>query len=190
MAWGLNLADLKQFAWNSIQYSSLPDNRKIEGFQKWKNEWNLFVDYSYKLACNQTFPNITMNISDIFPSYGPYNQSINITIFGSGFEIAICKQIICKFDEKQTNGIFVDLNEIICPTPSINTNMLTVSVSLLIDNEIFESGISYKFVSPFSIIDDGILLTNNPSKTDQRVIINQQLIINLLILLFSIKTLF
>ncbi len=185
MAWGLNLADLKQFAWNSIQYSSLPNHRKLEGFQKWKNQWNLFINFSYKLACNQIFPNVIMNISDILPAYGPYDQSINITLFGSGFEIAICKQIICKFDEKQTNGIFVNLNEIICPTPLNNNNFSTVSISIIIDNKIVQSGINYKFVSSLSIIDDGTLMTTTPSKTDRIRIINQKLIITLLILLFT-----
>ncbi|CAF3497404.1 unnamed protein product [Rotaria sp. Silwood1] len=154
MAWGLNLADLKQFAWNSIQYSSLLDDRKTEGFRKWENQWNLFIDSSYTLACNQTFPNVIMNISDILPSYGPYDRSINVTLFGSGFEIAICKSIICKFGEKETNGIFLDINEIICPTPSIHNDLSTVPISIVINNETFQSGLNYKFVSSLSVIDD------------------------------------
>jgi adenosine deaminase CECR1 len=168
MAWGLNLADLKQFAWNSIQYSSLPNDRKIEGFQKWENQWNLFIDYSYKLACNQTFNKVNMNISDILPAYGPYDQSINITIFGSGFEIAICKKIICKFNEQQTNGIFIDLNEIICPTPLKNNHLSIVSIALIIDKKIIQPGIYFKFISPLFIIDDGTTLTKmNPSNTEK-----------------------
>jgi hypothetical protein len=185
MAWSLNLADLKQFAWNSIQYSSIPNNRKIQGFKKWENEWNLFIDYSYKLACNQIFTNEIMNISHILPTYGPIDRSINITLFGSGFEIAICKKIICKFDEKQTNGMFIDLNEIICPTPLNNENLSIVSISLIIDNKIVQSGINYRFVSSLSIIDDGTLTTTIPSKTDKLTLINQRLIIFLLILLFT-----
>ncbi|CAF1612843.1 unnamed protein product [Rotaria sp. Silwood1] len=185
MAWGLNLADLKQFAWNSIQYSSLPDNRKKEGFQKWENQWNLFIDSSYILACNQTFSNVIMNISDILPTYGPYNQSINITLFGSGFEIAICKNIICKFGEKETNGIFIDLNEIICPTPLTNNDISIVPISIVINNEIFESGLNYKFVSSLIIIDDETLTTTTPSKSDKFVIVNQKLIAGLLILLLT-----
>jgi adenosine deaminase CECR1 len=167
MAWGLNLADLKQFAWNSIQYSSLPTQRKIQGFQKLETQWNLFIDYSYKLACNLTFNKVNVNISDVLPSYGPYNQSINVTLFGSGFEIAICKEIRCKFNEQETNGIFVDLNEIICPTPSKNIHLSTVSIAIIIDNQIIQSGIYFKFISPLLIIDDEILLTNYRSKTDK-----------------------
>jgi hypothetical protein len=183
MAWGLNLADLKEFAWNSIKYSSLPENRKTEGFQKWENQWNLFIDYAYTLACNQTFPNVIMNISDILPGYGPYNQSINVTLFGSGFETAICKQIICKFGEKETNGILVDLNEIICPTPTTNKTLFTVSVSIKIDNELIESGLNYQFVSSLLVIDDGTLNATISSKSDQIKNDNQKLIAGILILL-------
>ncbi|CAF1071022.1 unnamed protein product [Rotaria sordida] len=185
MAWGLNLADLKQFAWNSIQYSSLPNNRKIEGLQKWQNEWNLFIDNSYNIACNQTYPNLTMNISQILPAYGPNNRSINVTVFGFGFEIAICKKIICKFGEKETNGTFIDLNEIVCPTPLNNSDLSTVSISIVIDNKIFPAGYDYKFISSLSVIDDEGLPPIIPSKSDKFVIINQKLIITLLILLFT-----
>jgi len=69
-----------------------------------------------------------INISDRLTEYGLHDQSINVTFFRSEFEIAMCKNIICKFGEKQTNGIIVDLNEIICPTPSKNNDLLSVSV--------------------------------------------------------------
>lgn len=151
MAWGLNLADLKQFAWNSIQYSSISNDRKILGFKKWEIEWNAFIDYSYNLTCHLKFPNEKMNISHILPTYGPINKKINITIYGYGFEIAICKTVICKFNEKKTNGIFVDLNEIICPTPFDNKNLSTVSISLIIGNKtLVQSNMNYTFISSSS----------------------------------------
>lgn len=186
MAWGLNLGDLKQFAWNSIQYSSLSANRKIEGLQKWRNQWNLFIDSTYALACNQTFSNVIMNISNILPTYGPYDRSVNVTLFGSGFEKALCKKIACKFGEKETNAIFIDLNEIICPTPSQNDNDSTVPISIIIDNETFQTGFEYKFVSSLLIIDDGTLTTTTPSKSAKFVMANQKLIIVLLILFLTL----
>jgi hypothetical protein len=127
-----------------------------------------------------------MNIFDILPEYGPHDQSINVTFFRSGLEMAMCKKIICKFGEKQTNGIIVDLNEIICPTPSKNNDLLTVSVSLIIDNKIVESGLNYKFVSSLSVIDDGTLTTTTPSKSDKLITINQELILTLLFLLLKV----
>jgi hypothetical protein len=181
MAWGLNLADLKQFAWNSIQYSSLTDRIKIEGFQKWEYEWSLFIDTSYTLACNLTFDNVIMTISDLLPAYGPYDQSINVTLFGSGFEIAICKNIICQFGEEETNGIFGDLNEIICPTPLKNTDHSVVSISLVINNKTIQSGLNYTYVSSLVVIDDGTFTATTPSKCNQLGITNWKL---LLILIF------
>ncbi|CAF4185372.1 unnamed protein product [Rotaria socialis] len=185
MAWGLNLADLKQFAWNSIQYSSLSDNRKLEGFQKWENQWSSFIDSSYRLACSQTFPNTIINISHILPSYGPHDQSVNVTLFGSGFEIAICKKIICKFGEKEAQGIFIDLNEIICSIPSNSNDLLTVPISIVIDNETLESGFNYTFVSSLLVIDDGTLTITNSSKSGKSSIINQNLILFSLVLLLT-----
>ncbi|CAF1231950.1 unnamed protein product [Adineta steineri] len=183
MAWSLNLADLKQFAWNSIEYSSLPSNRKNQGFQKWGNQWDLFINSSYKLACNQSFSNVIMNISDILPAYGPYDKSINVTLFGSGFEIAICKNITCKFNEKETKGMIVELNEIICPTPLNNNRLSTVSISLIIDKKIIQSGLKFKFISSLSVIDDGTLNTTTSSKSNKLIVINKETIIILSILI-------
>ncbi|CAF1279676.1 unnamed protein product [Adineta steineri] len=183
MAWSLNLADLKQFAWNSIEYSSLPSNRKNQGFQKWRNQWDLFINSSYKLACNQSFSNVIMNISDILPAYGPYDKSINVTLFGSGFEIAICKNITCKFNEKETKGMIVDLNEIICPTPLNNNHLSTVSISLIIDKKIIQSGLKFKFISSLSVIDDGTLNTTTSSKSNKLIVTNNETIIILSILI-------
>jgi hypothetical protein len=122
-----------------------------------------------------------MNISDILPAYGPYDQSINITIFGSGFEIAICKKIICKFNEQQTNGIFIDLNEIICPTPLKNNHLSIVSIALIIDKKIIQPGIYFKFISPLFIIDDGTTLTKINSSNTEKIRTNYyQLIIIIL----------
>ncbi|UJR24852.1 hypothetical protein I4U23_006221 [Adineta vaga] len=175
MAWGLNLADLKQFAWNSIEYSSLPAKKKIEGFQKWKTQWNSFIDSSYTLACNRISPHITMNISDILPIYGPNDKSINVTLYGLGFEIAICKKIICKFGDKQTKGIMIDLNEIMCPTPTKMDDLSIVSISLVIDNRIIRSGLKFQFMRSLVVISDGTLTAISSSKSEKLVIFNPRI---------------
>ncbi|CAF1150116.1 unnamed protein product [Adineta ricciae] len=159
MAWGLSLADLKQFAWNSIEYSSIPERKKRKGFQKWEYQWNRFIDSSYRVACNQVFPDIKMNISDMLPAYGPKSQSINVTLYGSGFELAICKTIICRFGNQTTQGTMVDLNEIMCPTPIQQHDLSDVPISLFIDNKVVPSGLTYIFIPSLSVIDDGSLTT-------------------------------
>lgn len=147
MAWGLNLADLKQLAWNSIEFSSISQWRKIQGLEKWKIQWNGFIEYSYRLACQQRFSIEMIYVSDRLPAYGPGDRSINITLFGSGFQAAICKTIRCRFGEEQTKGIFVDLNEILCPTPSNNnhSDLFTVPIDLIIANRTIQTGFSFQY---------------------------------------------
>ena len=168
MAWGLNLADLKQLAWNSIQFSSISQMRKIQGMNKWKNQWDLFIDYSYRLACEERFSLDILNVSDRLPAYGPADRSINITLFGSGFQAAICKKIRCQFGEEQTGGIFVDLNEILCPTPSKNhQDLLTVPIHLIIANRTIHTGFYFQYRQSLRIIDDDHGTLAIPSRTER-----------------------
>lgn len=187
MAWGLSLADLKQFAWNSIEYSSLPERKKQKGFQKWEDQWNHFIDSSYRIACNQVFPDIMMNISDMLPAYGPKNKSINVTLYGSGFELAICKKIICRFGNQTTQGIMIDLNEIVCPTPVQREDLSDVSVSLFIDNKVVSSGLTYKFMSSLFVIDDGTLTTTTTSSIGRKLVIFKKQFVLFVGLLFIFR---
>lgn len=45
MAWDLNLADLKQLALNSIQYSTLDAVEKRDATEIWQRKWDLFVQH-------------------------------------------------------------------------------------------------------------------------------------------------
>ena len=173
MAWGLNLADLKQIAWNSIQYSTLPQTRREIGLIKWKNQWDLFIDATSNLACHLSVSQMMINVSNILPSYGPFNQSINVTLYGMGYEKAICQQIICRFGDIKTNGILVDINEIICPTPNGNNRISSVPVSLIINDEIIPTGHQYRYLPYVTIIDDGALDSIVRSKSDKMTIPNR-----------------
>jgi hypothetical protein len=83
------------------------------------------------------------------------DRSINITLFGSGFQAAICKKIRCLFGEEQTNGLFVDLNEILCPTPSKNhQDLLTVPIDLIIANRTIHTGFYFQYRQSLRMIDD------------------------------------
>ena len=48
MAWGLDLAALKQLAINSLQYSSMTDAEKKAAVAHWESEWQRWVDQSVK----------------------------------------------------------------------------------------------------------------------------------------------
>ena len=153
MAWGLNLADLKQFAWNSIEFSSISPLRKIQGLKKWKSQWNFFINHSYRLACGQTFPLEMVNVTERLPAYGPADRSINITLFGTGFQAVICKKIRCRFGEQETNGVFQDLNEIICPTPLNNSydRQSMIPIDLIIGNRTIHTGFHFRYVQSIEV---------------------------------------
>ncbi|CAF0966613.1 unnamed protein product [Didymodactylos carnosus] len=182
MAWGLNLADLKQFAWNSIEYSTLPESRKKEGFTKWTNEWNLFIDSVHESACNHEFTNV-VHVSTIFPQYGPNNLSINVTLYGSGYESSLCKKIICKFGDTETEGIFFDINEILCPTPIKNGDLSNVPVSITIDGTPIATNLSYSFVSSLIVTDDNSIISSELAAVGN---VNKNLIVGILMLVFSL----
>ena len=175
MAWGLDLADLKQFAWNSIQYSTIPEARRVTGFEKWRVQWDGFLNDSYSQACGQTFPDtVRVNVSSILPSYGPFDRSINVTLFGEGYQRAICKRVICRFGPNETEGIFEHINELICPTPAGKNLLATVPLSLLIDGQRIDTGWNFTYLSSVSLIDDGTLTTTTISTSSgvQRTTLN------------------
>jgi hypothetical protein len=45
--------EFSRFKTIRLEFSSISQLRKIQGLQKWKIQWNLFIDYSYRLACQQ-----------------------------------------------------------------------------------------------------------------------------------------
>lgn len=160
MAWGLDLADLKQLAWNSIKHSSIPEARRTTGFQKWQKQWDEFINATFSLACRQSFPGtVQVNVSDILPSYGPFDRSINVTVFGEGFQRAICKRIVCRFGSNETEAMFNDINEIICPTPKGKNALATVPLTLVIEGQSIETGWNFTYLPSVSLTDDGTLTT-------------------------------
>ena len=120
MAWGLNLADLKRLANNSLQYSGMNISEKKEAMQKWEAQWNNFITVINDEACH--CPNNCYakdpQYKRIFPSIAPTNKQINITIFGRNFQRAICNKIVCKFDNIQSQFTkYVTNYRIICEVP-------------------------------------------------------------------------
>lgn len=187
MAWGLDLADLKQLAWNSIQYSSLPQTIKQKGFEKWTNEWDKFIDQTHTLACQQNFTNSVINISHILPTYGPTGQSINITVFGFGFENVICRPIICLFGDQRTNGSIFDINEIICPTPTTLNDSSPVALSIIVNGRSISTNSNYTTSSSLFLSDDGFLDTGARSSTHRPFNIINQLFVASILTVFVVS---
>ena len=70
MAWGLNLADLKVIANNSLIYSTVPDEVKTEGFIKFNREWTSYIDMMYAKACQDNYNQSGMVFNELLPDYG------------------------------------------------------------------------------------------------------------------------
>lgn len=80
MAWGLNLADLKEIAMNSITYSTIPEDLKKIGYVKFKKQWDEFIDFMYVRTCSQKNDLSEINFNDMQPSFGKYFHFFNLII--------------------------------------------------------------------------------------------------------------
>lgn len=118
MAWGLNLADMKQIALNSITYSTLPDDMIQLGYTKFNKKWDEFISNTYeKNVCGEQ--RVTkFNTTDILPSYAPFNRTTKVIVFGEGFDTALCKELTCVFGDVSVPARMERLREIMCMTPT------------------------------------------------------------------------
>ena len=73
MAWGLNLADLKEISKNSIVYSTIPEDVKKIGHLKFDKQWNEFIDFMYMRTCSQKNNLSKIDFNDMQPSFGKYH---------------------------------------------------------------------------------------------------------------------
>lgn len=72
MAWGLTLADLKEIANNSITYSTIPDEKKLVGYQKFAMEWGQYIDWMYVRACGGPVDLEKVVFFDMQPNFGKH----------------------------------------------------------------------------------------------------------------------
>lgn len=118
MAWGLNLADLKQLANNSLAYSAMSKNEKADAFIKWGNAWDIFIRNAKIEACNTVPLSASAPVfTSIFPPEGSIHGGTKVRIFGRHFESAICKNIFCKFGDAVSKGSYVYNQMITCESP-------------------------------------------------------------------------
>lgn len=151
LAWGLDLYDLKQIANNSIRYSLMPEEKRSQGYEKFNLEWNSFIDIFYQSICTQKSKNsMQLNVTDLLPAYGPNDQSIDVFVYGFGFDMAFCQEVSCLFDEVRTDGVLYKIDQIRCATPTGFSVNQVASLSIQIGNNVYNTGKKYKFVSPDS----------------------------------------
>lgn len=125
MAWGLDLADLKQLALNSLQYSGMSQTEKTEAIeQKWTPAWNSYIQDMMTEACEETF-DANPSFIRIIPREGALEGTTNVHIYGREFYAGICKDIKCRFGENESPASFISPNQIACEAPDVSTLLLT-----------------------------------------------------------------
>jgi adenosine deaminase CECR1 len=135
MAWGLDLADLKTLAYNSLMYSGLTSDEKTVALDKWKVQWDNFAANVTANVCSTNFKadNTNVTFGMLFPRQVTGHQPINITVYGRNFHTAICQKVVCKFNDViSVYARYITNFKLTCqfsPRVSRDTNV-TVHVSL------------------------------------------------------------
>ena len=130
MGWGIDLADLKQFANNSIQYSTMTPTQRKVAFTKWSTTWTHFISDMKKEACIANLSMDNPEIHRIYPREGSATNETMIRVFGRYFESGICNDIICRFGSVNSKGKYLYNSMITCTAPPTNVDLATVSFGL------------------------------------------------------------
>ena len=89
-------------------------------------------------------------MSSLLPSYGPSDKSTEISIFGYGFEIGVCKEINCLFDNLKTSAELFNLNVIKCKSPMVSLEqksaVKSVQIYLEINKSVYNTNFNYTFL--------------------------------------------
>ena len=140
LSWGLDLADLKLLARNSLQYSSMTANEvRYAISEKWHPLWERYVREMKEEACRAKV-SATPVFSKIFPLAGSLQGKTKVSIYGRNFEIGICKKIKCKFGEHITEALYVSNQLITCMSHDRGLNRVAMSVSLSVS---FDNGLTF-----------------------------------------------
>ena len=140
LSWGLDLADLKLLARNSLQYSSMtPNEVRYAISEKWHPLWERYIRKMKEEAC-QAKVSATPVFSKIFPLAGSLQGKTKVSIYGRNFEIGICKKIKCKFGEHITEALYVSNQLITCVSHDRGLNRVAMSVSLSVS---FDNGLTF-----------------------------------------------
>ena len=140
LSWGLDLADLKLLARNSLQYSSMtPNEVRYAISEKWLPLWDKYIREMKDEACQAKVIR-TPVFSKIFPLSGSLKGETKVSIYGRNFEIGICKKIKCKFGEHITEAQYVSNQLITCMSHDRGLNRVAMSVSLSVS---FDNGLTF-----------------------------------------------
>ena len=149
MAWGLDLADLKTLAINSLNYSAMSVAQKQVAIeQKWQPMWNRYIAATKSVACSRQYTETPPIFARLLPRAGAISGTTKVHVFGRHFQSAICKNLLCKFGAIiSTSAHYVSNTHIICLAPDTSgTNPGTVSVTVALDgSNFFTTGLNFTY---------------------------------------------
>ncbi|KAK3592683.1 hypothetical protein CHS0354_037820 [Potamilus streckersoni] len=164
MGWGLDLADLRQLANNSLQYSAMSSDEKMNAYAKWDSAWNKFIQETKKEACGLNVHGTQPFIGSIFPNEGYVSGGTKVQVFGRNFERSICQTVLCKFGNDTSTGRYVNNNLITCNSPvklshgiSSQTNSAPFSISFNNGNTFYSTNLTFSFIHNIKENDPSII---------------------------------
>ena len=161
MGWGVDLADMKQIALNSLIYSGMSESQKADAINgRFTPKWNTFIEEMKQESCNISWIDGDWNPSyfKVFPKEGAMEGTTNVHLFGRELDGAMCKEVMCKFgDVVSPSTIYKPPYIVECVAPAIATrnnpkfdskaDSVTVEVSISYDggNSYSSTGLSYTY---------------------------------------------
>ena len=140
MSWGLDLADLKLLAQNSLRYSSMTASEKKSAIDnKWLPLWKKFIREMAAEACQPKFTSKPI-FARVFPNSGSLKGTTKVNIYGKNFESGMCNQIKCKFGDYVTDGQYISNRLITCSSNGKRRKSGVESVNVKVS---FNNGAQY-----------------------------------------------
>lgn len=134
MAWGIDLADMKQFANNSLQYSTMTPPQLKEAHAKWTSSWSQFISETKQKACRANLSLNEPQVHRVYPREGSAKNETKVRVFGRHFQSGICHNIICRFGNITTRGKYVYNYMITCNAPPNQDSSTKVPFSISLDS--------------------------------------------------------
>ena len=141
VGWGLGLADIKQLAINSLNYSAMATDDVTSAIDKvWTPAWDRYIRTLYDDACKADLTTSVPDLHHVMPTSVSLKSPSGVHVYGKHFERGICNDIVCRFGDVKTNNTrYVTSRHLICATP-VSMETLDEEVAVQVS---FDGGQSY-----------------------------------------------
>lgn len=135
-SWGLELADLRHLAANSLQYSAMTEPQKQAALGKWRTAWDAYVAEQRTAACALDLSGVPpAKFHRLLPGDGPLvaAAAYDVHVYGRHFDRALCQEVRCRFGFIEAPSAVYESNwHLRCEAPPVS-EAATVEVSVSLD---------------------------------------------------------